>query len=151
MVQLSHPYMTTGNTIALTIWTFLSKWCLFLSSHQRQLFWFILNRVSYISFLVVSPVASRCSVHSRDASVLHFLIVSSRLHLFSQPCLGLGAASIIGPGPLSFLLGLVFLATTNAVLLDLLWESPLLVSGRGCVFDPTSTIWPPWHLQPWPS
>ena len=25
MVQLSHPYMTTGNTIALTIWTFVSK------------------------------------------------------------------------------------------------------------------------------
>ena len=25
MVQLSHPYMTTGNSIALTIWTFVSK------------------------------------------------------------------------------------------------------------------------------
>jgi len=25
MVQLSHPYMTTGKTIALTIWTFISK------------------------------------------------------------------------------------------------------------------------------
>ena len=25
MVQLSHPYMTTGNTIALTEWTFVSK------------------------------------------------------------------------------------------------------------------------------
>ena len=24
-VQLSHPYMTTGKTIALTIWTFVSK------------------------------------------------------------------------------------------------------------------------------
>ena len=24
-VQLSHPYMTTGNTIALTIWTFVDK------------------------------------------------------------------------------------------------------------------------------
>ena len=28
MVQLSHPYMTTGKTIALTIWTFTGKWCL---------------------------------------------------------------------------------------------------------------------------
>ena len=28
MVQLSHPHMTTGKTIALTIWTFLAKWCL---------------------------------------------------------------------------------------------------------------------------
>ena len=25
VAQLSHPYMTTGNTIALTIWTFVSK------------------------------------------------------------------------------------------------------------------------------
>ena len=24
MVQVSHPYMTTGKTIALTIWTFAS-------------------------------------------------------------------------------------------------------------------------------
>ena len=28
MVQLSNPYMTTGKTIALTIWTFVSKKCL---------------------------------------------------------------------------------------------------------------------------
>ena len=25
MVHLSHPYMTTGKTIALTMWTFVSK------------------------------------------------------------------------------------------------------------------------------
>ena len=25
LVQLSHPYMTTGKTIALTIWTFVSR------------------------------------------------------------------------------------------------------------------------------
>ena len=25
MVQLSHPFMTTGKTIALTIWAFVSK------------------------------------------------------------------------------------------------------------------------------
>ena len=28
MVQLSHPYMTTGKTIALTWWTFVGKECL---------------------------------------------------------------------------------------------------------------------------
>ena len=28
MVQLSYPYMTTGKTIALTVWTFVSKVCL---------------------------------------------------------------------------------------------------------------------------
>ena len=25
MIQLSHPYMTSGKTIALTVWTFVSK------------------------------------------------------------------------------------------------------------------------------
>ena len=28
IVQLSHPYMTTGKTIALTRWTFVGKYCL---------------------------------------------------------------------------------------------------------------------------
>ena len=28
MVQLSHPYMTTGESIASTIWTFVMKWYL---------------------------------------------------------------------------------------------------------------------------
>ena len=28
IVQLSHPYMTTGKTIALIRWTFVAKWCL---------------------------------------------------------------------------------------------------------------------------
>ena len=28
MVQLLHPYITTGKTIALTIWTLSAKWCL---------------------------------------------------------------------------------------------------------------------------
>ena len=26
--RVSHPYMTTGKTIALMIWTFVGKWCL---------------------------------------------------------------------------------------------------------------------------
>jgi len=29
MVQLSHPYMTTGRTIALTTWIFVHKWYLY--------------------------------------------------------------------------------------------------------------------------
>ena len=28
IIQLSHPYMTTGKTIALTVQTLLAKWCL---------------------------------------------------------------------------------------------------------------------------
>ena len=29
IVQLSHPYMTTGKTIALTRWTFVDKYCFY--------------------------------------------------------------------------------------------------------------------------
>ena len=28
IVQLSHPYMTTGKAIDLTMWTFVTEWCL---------------------------------------------------------------------------------------------------------------------------
>ena len=44
MVQISHLYMTTGKTIALTIWPLLAKWCLsrdrkaFLSLNGRAVF-----------------------------------------------------------------------------------------------------------------
>ena len=38
MVQLSHPFMTTGKTIALTRWTFVGK--------EMSLFFNILSRFS---------------------------------------------------------------------------------------------------------
>ena len=37
MVQLSHPYMTTGKTIALTRWTFVGKVMSLLLSMQSRL------------------------------------------------------------------------------------------------------------------
>ena len=37
MVQLSHPYMTTGKTIVLTIWTFVSKVMSFLFNMLSKL------------------------------------------------------------------------------------------------------------------
>ena len=40
MVQLSHPYMTTGKTIALAIWTFVSKvMSLLFNTLSRYLIW----------------------------------------------------------------------------------------------------------------
>ena len=44
MVQLSHPYMTTGKTIALTIWTFFSK-VIFLLFNMLSRFVIVLNKV----------------------------------------------------------------------------------------------------------
>ena len=48
MVQLSHPYMTTGKTIALARWTFASKvmWE-FWSSHRR--------RWAHVLYSAISP------------------------------------------------------------------------------------------------
>ena len=40
MVQLSHPYMTTGKTIALTRWTFVSK---VMSLLFNMLSWFVIT------------------------------------------------------------------------------------------------------------
>ena len=50
MVQLSHPYMTTGKTIALTISTFIGKWCLCFLIHCLDL--------SLISFQKASVLIS---------------------------------------------------------------------------------------------
>ena len=36
MVQLSHPYMTTGKTVALTLWTFVDKVMYFLFKGQNS-------------------------------------------------------------------------------------------------------------------
>ena len=47
MVQLSHPYMTTGKTIALTRWTFVGK--------VKSLFFNTLSRL-VITFLPEKPV-----------------------------------------------------------------------------------------------
>ena len=42
MVQLSHPYVTTGKTIALTIWTFVSKMMsLFFNNLSRSVIAFL--------------------------------------------------------------------------------------------------------------
>ena len=55
IVQLSHPYMTTGKTIALTIWTFVSK--------VISLLFNMLSRL-VIAFLPRSSVLiSGCSHH----------------------------------------------------------------------------------------
>ena len=50
IVQLSHPYVTTGKTIALTRWTFVGK--------VMSLLFNILSRLVYLSFQRVSVLIS---------------------------------------------------------------------------------------------
>ena len=58
MVQLSHPYMATGKTIALTIWTFISK---VMSLLFNTLFRFViafLPRSKCLSFMAAVNIRS---------------------------------------------------------------------------------------------
>ena len=60
MAQLSHPYMTTGKTIALTIWTFVGK---VMSLLFKTLFRFViafLPRRSILISWLQSPPAGYC-------------------------------------------------------------------------------------------
>ena len=48
MVQVSHPYMTTGKTIALTIWTFVGKVNLLFNMLSRFVITFLQNSKSLL-------------------------------------------------------------------------------------------------------
>ena len=53
MVQLSHPYMTTGKTIALTMWTFVSKvMSLFFNMLSRLIIAFLPRRKHLFFFFL---------------------------------------------------------------------------------------------------
>ena len=51
MVQLSHPYMTTRKTIALTRWTFVSK---IMSLLFNMLYWFVIAFLPRSKYLLIS-------------------------------------------------------------------------------------------------
>ena len=59
MVQLSHLYMTTGNTIALTIWTFVSK---AMSLLFNTLSWCVIAFLPRSKYLLVFWLQSLCAV-----------------------------------------------------------------------------------------
>ena len=61
MIQLSHPYMTTEKTVALTIWTFVSK-VMFLLFHMLSKF--------VIAFLSRSKHLLISWLHSPSAVIL---------------------------------------------------------------------------------
>ena len=48
MVELSHPYITTGKTIALTIWTFIGKVIALLFNTLSRLVIAFLPRSKYL-------------------------------------------------------------------------------------------------------
>ena len=77
MVQLSHLYMTTGKTIALTIWTFVSKvmplffiYCLGLSCFPSK---------KQVSFNFMAAVTIQSDFEAQENKVCHYF------HLFPIP------------------------------------------------------------------
>ena len=62
IVQLSHPYMTTGKTIALTRWTFLGKVMSLIFNMLSRLVLTFLPRSSSSSLSVVSNSLRLCSL-----------------------------------------------------------------------------------------
>ena len=50
IVQISHPYMTTGKTRALTIQTFVETWCLCFLIHCLNLSWIFFQGASVLWF-----------------------------------------------------------------------------------------------------
>ena len=58
MVQFSHPYMTTGNSIALTIWTFVSKVMSLLFNMLSRFVIAFLPRSKHLNFMATVTVHS---------------------------------------------------------------------------------------------
>ena len=78
MVQLSHPYMTTGKTIALTRWTFVAKVrSLLLNMLSRCVIAFFFKEQA--SFNFVAAVAVHSDFGAQGNKVSHFCIVSASI------------------------------------------------------------------------
>ena len=63
MVQLSHPYMTTGKTIALSKWTFVGKVISLLFNMLSRLVITFLPRSKCLNFMAVITICSNFEVH----------------------------------------------------------------------------------------
>ena len=80
MVQCSHPYMTTGKTIGLTIWTFVRK---VMSLHFNMLSSFVIVFLPRDKCLLISCFQSSSSVilePKKTKSVIVSIVSSSIYH-----------------------------------------------------------------------
>ena len=59
MVQLSHPYVTTGKTISLTIWTFVSKvMSLLYNMLSRLVIAFFPKEQAFFNFMTATTICN---------------------------------------------------------------------------------------------
>ena len=69
MVQLSHPYMTTGKTIALTRWTFVSKVMSLLFNMLSRMVIAFLPRNKCLNFMAAVTIYSDFGAQENKFSV----------------------------------------------------------------------------------
>ena len=80
MVQLAYPYMTTGKTVALTIWTFVGK---VVSLPFNMLSRFVIVFLPRSKCLLISWLQSPSAV-ILEPKKTKFVIVSIVSHLFTM-------------------------------------------------------------------
>ena len=71
MVQLSHPYMTTRKTIALTLWTFVSK-VMFLLFNMLSRFVISFSSKDHVSFNFITSVTICSDFGAQEDKVCHY-------------------------------------------------------------------------------
>ena len=73
IVQLSHPYITTGKTIALTRWTFVGKVMSLLFNMPSRLIIAFLPRSKHLNFMAAVIVCSDYGVQeNKVCHIFHF-------------------------------------------------------------------------------
>ena len=86
MVQLSHPYMTTGKTIALTRQTFVGKVMSLLSNMWSRLVVASLPRSNHLLILWLQSPSAVILESKRRKSVTVFIVSPSICHEVMGPC-----------------------------------------------------------------
>ena len=89
MVQLSHPYMTTGKTVALAIWTFVNKvMSLLFNTLSRLVIAFLprskhllISRLQSLSTVILEPKKIKSVTVSIFLPSIRHEVMSSRLEL----------------------------------------------------------------------
>ena len=85
MVQLSHPYMTTGKTIALTIWTFVGKMMFLLFNMLSRLVIAFLPRSKHLLITRLQSLSAVILFIKKNLSLLFMMIDWTYKFVFLSP------------------------------------------------------------------
>ena len=111
MVQLSHPYMTTGKITGLTRWTFVGKVMSLLFNMLSRFVIDFLPRSKHLNFMVAVTICSDFGAHENKIcycfhcfpivqSIAHVFISLLNEHEFEQALgVGEGQASLVCCSP----------------------------------------------------